>query len=310
MASNTDDDLVEKLEKLDINQSSDDVSGELELSVFDLESVVQYIEPLIKKKNLNLITLAGAGISTSAGIPDFRSPKTGLYDNLEQYKLSDPMDVFRLDFFRQDPKPFYEVSRKLLGTKTPIKPTVAHYFINLLHKKGILKRHYTQNIDGLEVEAGLPEDKIVEAHGHFRTGHCISCGTEYPYEFLKDHILGEELLVPTCNKDGCKKIVKPDIVFFGESLPDRFNECLKSDFDGCNLLIIIGTSLAVSPFNMLPNLVSKSTPRLFINRELASAPVSITFSDDLVYGRFRAIFAMEKVIIRETYFFNLMLMKA
>jgi NAD-dependent histone deacetylase SIR2 len=107
----------------------------------------------------------GAGISTSAGIPDFRSPETGLYANLARLNLPYAEAVFDISYFRDKPEPFYTLAQELYPGK--YRPTVTHSFITLLHKKGLLLKLFTQNIDCLEREAGVPGDMIIEAHGSF-----------------------------------------------------------------------------------------------------------------------------------------------
>jgi NAD-dependent histone deacetylase SIR2 len=107
----------------------------------------------------------GAGISTSAGIPDFRSPETGLYANLARLNLPYAEAVFDISYFRDKPEPFYTLAQELYPGK--YRPTITHSFITLLHKKGLLLKLFTQNIDCLEREAGVPGDTIIEAHGSF-----------------------------------------------------------------------------------------------------------------------------------------------
>lgn len=119
----------------------------------------------------------------AAGIPDFRSPGSGLYHNLQKYKLPHPQAIFELDFFIENPKPFFELAKELFPGS--FKPTISHYFIRLLLEKKILLRHYSQNIDTLERVAGIPEDRIVEAHGTFYTGHCLKCRKEYSLEWMR-----------------------------------------------------------------------------------------------------------------------------
>ena len=131
-------------------------------------------------------------------------------------------------------------------------------------------RHYTQNIDTLEHIAGIPGDKMVEAHGTFRTNHCVSCRQEYTMEWVKDQIFAD--VVPTCTK--CNGVVKPAIVFFGEDLPRKFSELPDKDFKKCDLLIIMGTSLEVLPFASLVTFPSKKCVRLLINRELVGVTTS------------------------------------
>ncbi|CAH2234923.1 jg24379 [Pararge aegeria aegeria] len=230
------------------------------LNEVNLDGVVKWIK---SERCQNVITLSGAGISTSAGIPDFRSPETGLYHNLQKYNLPEPQAIFEINFFRQNPKPFFTLAKELFPGK--FKPTVSHYFIRLLHEKGILLRHYTQNIDTLERGAGIPEDKIVEAHGTFYTSHCLECQKEYSLEFIKERIFTDQ--IPICT--ACPGVVKPDIVFFGESLPERFQMCLQADFQKCDMLIIMGSSLEVQPFASLIDMVPDWCPRLLINREKA-----------------------------------------
>lgn len=198
----------------------------------------------------------------AAGIPDFRSPNTGLYHNLQKYNLPYPTAVFEIGYFRQNPQPFFELSKALYPGN--FKPTPCHYFVRLLHEKGLLLRHYTQNIDTLEHVAGIPSEKLVEAHGTFRTNHCINCRKEYTMEWVKDEIFADK--VPTCTK--CNGTVKPDIVFFGEDLPRKFYQQREIDFKRCDLLIIMGTSLEVQPFGQLITQPIKQCVRLLINRDL------------------------------------------
>lgn len=143
------------------------------------------------------------------------------------------------------------------------KPTLGHFFIRLMEQKGLLLRNYTQNIDTLEREAGITSEKLVEAHGSFSDAHCIDCHKQHSLEHLKQSILNDES--PRCSS--CNGFVKPDIVFFGESLPERFFTLSKQDFRKCDLLIVAGTSLTVHPFASLINLVDEKCVRLLINRE-------------------------------------------
>lgn len=119
----------------------------------------------------------------AAGIPDFRSPGVGLYENLKKYKLPYPTAIFEVDYFLHKPKPFFSLAKELYPGK--FKPTPCHYFIRLLHEKGQLLRHYTQNIDTLERIAGIPDNKLVEAHGTFHSNHCLGCKREYSMDWMK-----------------------------------------------------------------------------------------------------------------------------
>jgi NAD+-dependent protein deacetylase SIR2 len=209
-----------------------------------------------------IVVLTGAGISTSAGIPDFRSPDTGIYANLAKLNLPYAEAVFDISYFRHNPRPFYALARELYPGK--YFPTVAHSFIALLAKKGLLHMLFTQNIDCLERAAGVPEEKIVEAHGSFATQRCIECSTPYPMDLMKEAI--ENGQVPRCQDLRCDGLVKPDIVFFGESLPKSFNTNVHK-VSMADLLIIMGTSLSVHPFASLADFAREGVPRVLLNLE-------------------------------------------
>lgn len=123
---------------------------------------------------------------------------------------------------------------------------------------------FTQNIDCLERVAGVPSDKIIEAHGSFAKQRCIECKEEYPDDKMKEHVFGGK--VPHCDKDGCNGLVKPDIVFFGEPLPKAFDN---NTFQVAmaDLVLIVGTSLSVYPFAALPGMAQEGKPRVLFNME-------------------------------------------
>ncbi|TPX59170.1 hypothetical protein PhCBS80983_g02669 [Powellomyces hirtus] len=257
-----------------------------------LDAIADYIRD---KEARRILVLTGAGISTSCGIPDFRSPGTGLYDNLLKYNLPYPEAIFSMSYFRRRPEAFYTLARELYpGT---FAPSPCHYFIRLLQDKGLLLRNYTQNIDTLERVAGVTEEKMVEAHGSFADAKCCGrlvptedakskkvtasgessadedddgfvidpgCGKPFTQEEIKTRIFAGE--IPIC--DGCTGLVKPNIVFFGEQLPQRFHTLITKDFASTDLVIVIGTSLQVQPFANLINMVPEKVPRLLINREI------------------------------------------
>uniref|UniRef100_H2ZB27 NAD-dependent protein deacetylase n=1 Tax=Ciona savignyi TaxID=51511 RepID=H2ZB27_CIOSA len=224
---------------------------------------IEDVARIIKSEGVkNIIVMAGAGISTASGIPDFRSPGTGLYDNLQKYKVPYPTAVFDLDYFHSNPKPFFELAKELYPSGK-YRPNAVHYFVRCLHERGLLLRMYTQNIDGLERLAGIPPMKLVEAHGTFTSASCTKCGKKYNGETIKDKIL--KGATPRCQLTPlCYGIIKPDIVFFGEDLPKRFYYYLK-DFPACDLLLVMGTSLQVEPFASLVDSTRATTPRLLLN---------------------------------------------
>ncbi|KAL9468553.1 hypothetical protein ACSS6W_010247 [Trichoderma asperelloides] len=222
-----------------------------------LEAVAEYIKSGDARR---IVVLTGAGISTAAGIPDFRSPKTGLYSNLARLKLPYAEAVFDIAYFRNRPEPFYVLAQELYPGK--FQPTVSHAFIALLAQKGLLQMLFTQNIDCLERAAGVPSDKIVEAHGSFATQRCIECKVEFPDDHMRKHVLRGD--VPRCKE--CKGLVKPDITFFGEALPRAFSEKSHNTVMA-DLVLIIGTSLTVYPFASLPDMAREKAPRVLFNME-------------------------------------------
>ncbi|GLH00429.1 NAD-dependent protein deacetylase Sirt2 [Gryllus bimaculatus] len=255
------------VQKLGLHENDD--AEERKPKILDDVSIHGVINFIKDGKCKKIITMAGAGISTSSGIPDFRSPGSGLYDNLAKYNLPHPTAIFEIGFFRENPKPFFALAKELYPGV--FKPTPCHYFLKLLNEKGLLLRHYTQNIDTLERVAGLPGEKLIEAHGTFHTSHCLGCRKSFEQEWVKEHVFSDS--VPKC--DECNDIVKPDIVFFGENLPHRFYISSQQDFPQCDLLIIMGSSLTVEPFASLIEQVPKNCPRLLINRTKAGQRSSV-----------------------------------
>lgn len=257
-------------------------------------STIHDLKYTIEKAN-NIVVITGAGISTSLGIPDFRS-ESGLYKRLEVLGLSDPQEVFDIHLFRQDPTIFYSIAKEVLPRSTKFSPT--HAFLKLLQDKGKLLRNYTQNIDNLEVHAGLDPEKVVQCHGSFGTATCQTCHTTVPGETIFDDI--RKGIVPICSKcarnninskrkpvdsdeeeDTIKGVLKPDITFFGEPLPHRFNQLLlgkdvpeQGDLLKCDLLICIGTSLEVAPVNQVIKYINRDVPQVYISK---SVPKFIEF---------------------------------
>jgi len=216
-----------------------------------------------------IVVLTGAGISCSAGIPDFRTPGTGLYDNLQKYALPRPTAVFELSYFRNNPAPFYLLARELYPDGSQFRPTPTHFFIKALQERGVLLRNLTQNIDGLESLAGLASDKLVQAHGGFGGAKCIDCHASYPESFVREAVFAELQRIPSCTRPNCVGLVKPNIVFFGESLPKEFFTSLQRDLPQADLLVVMGTSLTVQPFASLIERVGKNCPRVLINMHSA-----------------------------------------
>ena len=221
--------------------------------------------------------LTGAGCSVSSGIPDFRSPG-GFYESLQPELITassvereamkkNPSMVVDVEMFQRNQFPYLEVRRPfILGTiEQQWKPTLTHFFFKLLEDKGMLQRIYTQNIDGLDYHAGISAEKIVSVHGTINSMSCEACKLPYPTEEFKVALLSnikniydpEDEDAPAYSTNiVCKNctlpMVKPDTVLFGTSLPERFFDVASHDFpNNADLLLVVGTSLVVSPANQL-----------------------------------------------------------
>ncbi|MFP4054754.1 MAG: SIR2 family NAD-dependent protein deacylase [Phycisphaerae bacterium] len=189
------------------------------------------------------VAFTGAGISTGAGIPDFRGPG-GIY-NSGRY---DAERVFDIDHFRHDPTEFYRFTRDMAETAGRVEPTFTHRFLARLEEDGRLAGVVTQNIDPLHQQAG--SCNVVSVHGSYATAHCLACGREFKYGQLLA-MLDASPEVPRC---GCPQrgVIKPDVVFFGEIVHaiDDAAELV----GGSDLLLVLGSSLVVYPAAMLPEL--------------------------------------------------------
>lgn len=218
--------------------------------VYFMNNAVSECARLIRMSN-NIAALTGAGISTKAGILDFRGPQ-GLYIT----KKYDPDKIFDISYFHRDPKPFYEFARDFAGLEETIRPTAAHRFFAGLEKTGKLKGVITQNIDSLHQKAG--SKNVLEMHGSFRLSHCLECRREFSYEQMKAKLAEEG--VPRCS---CGGILKPDIVFYGENV-----KCLAESLrlaGQADLFFVVGTSCVVYPAAMIPDYVHGAI--VIVNRD-------------------------------------------
>jgi len=209
------------------------------------------------------IAFTGAGISTPSGIPDFRSPQSGLWNT------SDPHKVASIWGFKNNPKDFFDWIRPLAINSESAKPNSAHLALAQLENLGLIKSVITQNIDGLHHKAG--SQRVLELHGTAQTATCPSCGKKHDRRYFHQKITsGDDF--PKCVI--CGKIIKPDVVLFGEELPkdiwnDAYKECLRAD-----LILVAGSSLEVSPANSLPETALMNGALLIINN------LGHTFLDD------------------------------
>jgi len=203
-----------------------------------------------------IVAFTGAGISTEAGIPDFRSPDTGLWETTGRLTQ---LIAFTSLGFRLFPKAFYKRGLPLFSTLMEAHPTRAHRFLAELEEEGKLTAVITQNIDGLHQAAG--SRTVCELHGHIRSGACIACDREYSLQDLESRLDGKHL-PPRCGE--CGGVIKPGVVLFGDSLPMdditlAFHHAIRAD-----LLIVMGSSLTVTPAAHIPAAAVANGARLVI----------------------------------------------
>ena len=182
------------------------------------------------------VVLTGAGVSTESGIPDFRSA-TGIW---AQY---DPLEVASIWAFERDPEKVWEFYGRRLGVLVDAEPNPAHLALAELERRGLVAAVVTQNIDRLHERAGSVE--VVEVHGSIRTSSCYVCGLRVPMEQVVPR-----LPVPTC--EACGAVLKPDVVMFGERMPERELERAFQLARNAALLLVVGSSLEVYPVAGLP----------------------------------------------------------
>lgn len=186
------------------------------------------------------VVLTGAGISTESGIPDFRSP-TGIWADY------DPQEYATIDAFRADPIKVWRFYALRFRALTDAEPNAGHLALADLERAGLVRAVITQNIDLLHERAGSQE--VVEVHGSIRTSSCPSCGTRYALEEVLSLVEGGG--VPRCAD--CREVLKPDVVFFGELLPERAIDRAFELARSAGLLLVVGSGLEVWPVSMLPD---------------------------------------------------------
>jgi len=201
----------------------------------------------------SVVALTGAGISVPSGIPDFRSPRTGLWENVN------PMEVAHIDVFRRDPERFWLFYGERFQSLEHKQPNGAHEALAELERAGLLDAVITQNIDRLHARAGTRE--LVEVHGTIAHSSCLVCGCRYPLADVRERQAAQEDRVPRCE---CGHPLKPDVVLFGEYLPQAAMERAEQLAAGADLMLCIGSSLEVYPVAQLPSVTLASGGRIAI----------------------------------------------
>ena len=188
-----------------------------------------------------VVALTGAGISVPSGIPDFRSPRTGLWANV------DPMEVAHIDVFRRDPERFWHFYGQRFQSLEDKRPNGAHQALAALERAGLLHGVITQNIDRLHAAAGTRE--LIEVHGTIGHCSCLACGSRYPLAEVRERQRWGADGIPRCD---CGTPLKPDVVLFGEYLPEAALTRAQHLAAGADLMLCIGSSLEVYPVAQLP----------------------------------------------------------
>jgi NAD-dependent deacetylase len=220
---------------------------------------------ILRDSRLSL-ALTGAGISVESGIPDFRSPG-GLW---ERYNQAEYGTIWA---FRNDAAKVWKMIREVSELVDRARPNPAHLGLAQLQQLGLLHTIITQNIDSLHQKAGAT--RVIEYHGSSRTLSCLTCGARYDAEAKKEEC------PPRC---ACTEILKPDVVFFGETIPLealRESQLLASS---CNALIVIGTSAEVAPANTIPR-TAKLAGAWIIEINVQPTVLTSSFTDIFLQGK-------------------------
>jgi NAD-dependent deacetylase len=188
------------------------------------------------------VALTGAGVSVPSGIPDFRTPETGLWAKV------DPMEVAHISVFERDPERFWSYYRPRFQALADKRPNRAHEALAELERRGLIEGVITQNIDRLHRAAG--SENVIEVHGSIETSSCMDCETSFRLDEVDG--LFDERSVALCS--ACGGPVKPDVVLFGELLPEEAMARATELAEGADLMLCVGSSLAVHPVAGLPQL--------------------------------------------------------
>lgn len=219
-----------------------------------LEEKINELWQLLENSKMT-IALTGAGISTLSGIPDFRSD-TGLWSRY------DPDKIFSYDLYPEEPHHFWNFAFEFIYDFFGKSPNIVHRVLAQLEKHNQLQAIITQNIDMLHQQAG--SKKVIEVHGSPSRHYCLQCLSEMPLEQVLQKVKNRE--IPRCSQ--CGGLIKPDITFFGEMLPQHaINEAIELSRQA-EVMLLLGSSMVVYPANMLPQYFLQSGGDLVIvNRQ-------------------------------------------
>ena len=198
------------------------------------------------RANQPCVALTGAGISEESGIPTFRGPGPGIWAEF------DPMEYATLGAFRRDPEKVWTFYAPRFGMLTSAAPNPAHIALAELERRGLVRAVITQNIDLLHERAGSRD--VIEVHGSIRTSTCPRCGARYGLDDVLRLLESES--APRCAR--CGAVLKPDVVFFDELLPEEAIDRATALAEEARLLLVVGSSLEVYPVAGLPLLTLRA----------------------------------------------------
>lgn len=216
-------------------------------------------EPLIERAidllraSRHAVALTGAGVSTRSGIPDFRTPDSGLWNYV------DPLEVASIESFRAHPERFYAWLHAVASKAIHALPNPAHVALAQLEQFGPLQSVITQNIDALHTRAG--SKTVFELHGTLRRATCMQCQSSHDARSLFDEFI-ETGVAPRCPR--CDGVLKPDVILYGENLPWRTLVAAQKSVQHCDVLLVAGSSLQVTPSADLPLIAKRGGAKLIV----------------------------------------------
>jgi len=205
------------------------------------------------------VALTGAGISTESGIPDFRS-ENGVWNDV------DPMEVASMATFLDEPERFWSFHRPRIDMLAGVDPNPAHHAVAKLQRRGVVNQLITQNIDRLHLRAG--SEDAIEVHGSLDSGGCIRCGHEVDIDQLVAMADGAADGVPRCPPCGFQ--MKSGVILFGEGLPAEAMDRAYAAVEEADAMLVVGSSLQVTPVSRLPGMVLRRGGMLAILTEGAT----------------------------------------
>ncbi|MCX7943775.1 MAG: NAD-dependent deacylase [Deltaproteobacteria bacterium] len=212
------------------------------MNLFNLSDTTEVAKKILQRGEM--VVLTGAGVSTESGIPDFRSPD-GIWNKYDFTEFA------TIDALLRNPVKVFGFFKEFLGPLKSAAPNKAHKALARLEEVGLVKAVITQNIDNLHQKAG--SKNVIELHGNALNARCMGCHKPYTLDDIENERYG---FPPVC--PDCKKLIKPDVVLFGERLPDAAIKTACQLSMDSKLMLVIGTSGTVAPASGLPHLAKKA----------------------------------------------------